>query len=95
MSGSEPDMAWAHGQRRLLSRLEIAEPLAQPLSIMSKFVEMALGCKLAAPDKMVVQVVGDGGFYFGERGADPRAPSRRAWPSAPSTIRSSHSLAGA
>jgi acetolactate synthase-1/2/3 large subunit len=26
---------------------------------------MALGCKLAAPDKMVVQVVGDGGFYFG------------------------------
>jgi acetolactate synthase-1/2/3 large subunit len=25
---------------------------------------MALGCKLAAPDKMVVQVVGDGGFYF-------------------------------
>jgi acetolactate synthase-1/2/3 large subunit len=26
---------------------------------------MALGVKLAAPDKMVVQVVGDGGFYFG------------------------------
>lgn len=26
---------------------------------------MALGCKLAAPDNMVVQVVGDGGFYFG------------------------------
>jgi acetolactate synthase-1/2/3 large subunit len=26
---------------------------------------MALGCKLAAKDKMVVQVVGDGGFYFG------------------------------
>jgi acetolactate synthase-1/2/3 large subunit len=26
---------------------------------------MALGCKLAAPEKMVVQVVGDGGFYFG------------------------------
>src|SRR5438552_7631218 len=26
---------------------------------------MALGCKLAAPDKLVVQVVGDGGFYFG------------------------------
>ncbi len=26
---------------------------------------MALGCKLAAKDKLVVQVVGDGGFYFG------------------------------
>lgn len=26
---------------------------------------MALGAKLASPDKMVVQVVGDGGFYFG------------------------------
>jgi acetolactate synthase-1/2/3 large subunit len=26
---------------------------------------MALGVKLASPDKMVVQVVGDGGFYFG------------------------------
>jgi acetolactate synthase-1/2/3 large subunit len=26
---------------------------------------MALGVKLAAPDKMAVQVVGDGGFYFG------------------------------
>jgi acetolactate synthase-1/2/3 large subunit len=26
---------------------------------------MSLGAKLAAPDKMVVQVVGDGGFYFG------------------------------
>src|SRR6185436_18441899 len=26
---------------------------------------MALGAKLAAKDKMVVQVVGDGGFYFG------------------------------
>ena len=26
---------------------------------------MALGVKLAAPDRMVVQVVGDGGFYFG------------------------------
>ena len=26
---------------------------------------MALGIKLASPEKMVVQVVGDGGFYFG------------------------------
>src|SRR3954464_5963291 len=37
---------------------------------------MALGCKLAAPDKMVVQVVGDGGFYFG--GPSPGVPGGEA-----------------
>jgi hypothetical protein len=38
----------AHGHRRLLSRLEIAEPLAQPLTIKSKFVEKIVPTATAA-----------------------------------------------